>query len=554
VRRFLLVLIALAVVSVAVAPSALATTVSCGQVITANTTVDNDLTCPDDGLIIGAHDITLDLNGHAVGGSSIFPSCPGPQAGPDFGIEKPGYDGVTIENGFVSGQGFNVGIALNGADRNVIRNITVGDTFCEQISLINSDDALIEDNHLDGEPLRGPRVREIGIDDSSGARVERNQLDDSLHAGIQLTNTSQSRIAGNTLTSMADFGIELLSGSSNNVVSGNGVHDQGFDGIVAALGANDNLIEKNTVSGTGDDPEPSEPGQWALIEVEDSARNRIRQNVLSNSGSPGVAINVGSLNSAFDRSGNVVSDNDIRNTGSDGIVVGAHALQTRVERNYANKSGDDGIDVEVASTTITANSTSNNDSLGIEAVAGVTDGGGNLAAGNGDARQCLNVACAADRTLFGKTALGAFPNRFVSNSKYGSRYYLVNATPVSVTRLRVYLDGRGAATGSQVLRGLIYRHTASGPGALVARTFSTTVKAGQSAGWVSIYFPYPPELKAGSYWLTLQADTGGVARYFWDPKTAGQRTNADLFSDGPANPFGASSSADREMSIYAAGR
>jgi len=31
--------------------------------------------------------------------------------------------------------------------------------------------------------------------------------------------------------------------------------------------------------------------------------------------------------------------------------------------------------------------------VGIEAVPGVTDGGGNRAHGNGNAAQCLNVAC-----------------------------------------------------------------------------------------------------------------------------------------------------------------
>jgi hypothetical protein len=34
-----------------------------------------------------------------------------------------------------------------------------------------------------------------------------------------------------------------------------------------------------------------------------------------------------------------------------------------------------------------------NDDLGIEAVAGVTDGGGNQASGNGNPAQCTGVAC-----------------------------------------------------------------------------------------------------------------------------------------------------------------
>src|SRR6476619_6929393 len=48
---------------------ALASNVSCGATITTNTKLDSDLTnCPSNGIVIGADNITLDLNGHTVGG------------------------------------------------------------------------------------------------------------------------------------------------------------------------------------------------------------------------------------------------------------------------------------------------------------------------------------------------------------------------------------------------------------------------------------------------------------------------------------------------------
>jgi hypothetical protein len=49
--------------------------------------------------------------------------------------------------------------------------------------------------------------------------------------------------------------------------------------------------------------------------------------------------------------------------------------------------------VDSASTTLTRNIALRNGDLGIEAVAGVTDGGGNQAAGNGNPAQCTNVDC-----------------------------------------------------------------------------------------------------------------------------------------------------------------
>ena len=51
------------------ATQASATHLSCGDEITADTTLDSDLIdCPNNGIVIGADDITLDLNGHRIDG------------------------------------------------------------------------------------------------------------------------------------------------------------------------------------------------------------------------------------------------------------------------------------------------------------------------------------------------------------------------------------------------------------------------------------------------------------------------------------------------------
>jgi hypothetical protein len=62
-------------------------------------------------------------------------------------------------------------------------------------------------------------------------------------------------------------------------------------------------------------------------------------------------------------------------------------------RNLAVHSGDDGIDVGAPGTTVTRNTANDNHDLGIAAAPGVTDGGGNRAAGNGNPAQCTNIAC-----------------------------------------------------------------------------------------------------------------------------------------------------------------
>ena len=67
--------------------------------------------------------------------------------------------------------------------------------------------------------------------------------------------------------------------------------------------------------------------------------------------------------------------------------------RTLIDGNLATANLDDGIDVDSASSTLVRNSANRNYDLGIEAVAGVTDGGGNKASGNGNPLQCTNVFC-----------------------------------------------------------------------------------------------------------------------------------------------------------------
>jgi hypothetical protein len=95
--------------------------------------------------------------------------------------------------------------------------------------------------------------------------------------------------------------------------------------------------------------------------------------------------------------GNVVRANRVRAAGVDGIQVNVEhvgpVINTLLDRNIAIGAGDDGIDVESPTTTLTRNVANHNRDLGIEAAPRVIDGGGNKAKGNGNPLQCRNVAC-----------------------------------------------------------------------------------------------------------------------------------------------------------------
>jgi hypothetical protein len=88
----------------------------------------------------------------------------------------------------------------------------------------------------------------------------------------------------------------------------------------------------------------------------------------------------------------VIRGNTATDFASDGIFIDAGTSVSTVERNRVERNHT-GITVRTATTTITANQALDNAALGIDAVAGDTDGGSNEAARNGDPRQCVGVVC-----------------------------------------------------------------------------------------------------------------------------------------------------------------
>jgi parallel beta-helix repeat protein len=367
------------------------TNVSCGQTITTNTTLGNDVAgCAGNGVVIGAPNITLDLNGHTISGDEQGETvCEGPTSG-DFGVDNSGgYDGVTVKNGSILD--FEEGVMLLDADDSVVHHIDLSGfpIFCQGIYSDGGDRVNIHHNSV-----YGARIRNIGVLLSTGAVIEANTLTEARHVGIALWTSSGGRVAGNTVSApsaQTDFAIEFF-GTANSQVVGNTVDGARFDGIVFAR-SDDNFVALNTVSNVRNDPDPTDPGQFGGIEaVDDADRNQIVSNVAFNNQAPGIAVGL-PLSDSGSTDGNTVSNNTVRDNLGDGIIVGTLSSATLVKGNTALRNGDDGIDIDLAGVTLTDNTARNNTDWGIEAVVGVTNGGGNHASGNGRSAQCLNVAC-----------------------------------------------------------------------------------------------------------------------------------------------------------------
>jgi len=161
--------------------------------------------------------------------------------------------------------------------------------------------------------------------------------------------------------------------TANRVIGGGRVLNSSQISIQVAQGT---LVQGNVAIGRR-----LTPGVF----VQDSSAMAVDGNVLQNN-NEGVLVRGNSSNTSV--SSNQATQNQV------GIVVGTPATGTLVSGNAADVNAIDGINVGAPATTITANSANSNGRWGIAAVSGVTDGGGNRAAGNGNPAQCTpNIHC-----------------------------------------------------------------------------------------------------------------------------------------------------------------
>jgi parallel beta-helix repeat protein len=375
-------------------------TVHCDQTLTQSVKLANDLSnCPNNGLVVGADNVTVDLNGHTIDGDGQqVTECPFPGPACDAGVQNTGgYKGVTIEGGKL--REFSYGVyVFGGASRNRVRHISSTHNLFGGIVIGGGiTDSQIERNSTNDNG-RGIALCCF----SHNVRIERNSVSGN-GDGIVVSDSDNNRIANNSVSdnkkagegSEGDgIGIEgiFTEGSNDNEVSHNKVHGNA-DNI--GLGGDRNRATANEVTdavGCGEGC-----GGFGII-VPGGGGNLVANNRVARALNDTIAVD--SFDPHNPTAGTVVRDNVVRDAGLDGIAVGtgvsgnpAAVTDTLILRNMATGAGDDGIDVDSPATTLTRNRAFRNDDLGIEAVHGVTDGGGNRAAGNGDSRQCTNVFC-----------------------------------------------------------------------------------------------------------------------------------------------------------------
>lgn len=378
-------------------PPAIASDIGCGMVVTEDLTLQEDLIgCVNVGLVIGADHVTVDLNGHGLGGDGTrFEQCAS-DALCDVGLENAaGHRGVTVVGGSI--HGFDIGVFLSGADENRLTDIATFDTASFGVLVGESTDVRVDHSDFDGGVCGilafnsvGTRADHNRVTETSGyampffgspdTRVEQNLFEDDVH-GILLDGSDTSVIRGNTLDNAA---IEVAH-TSGTKVSGNAV--SGKDGVllIEAVG---NEVSHNTITDSGS-ADPGVGGFGILFDGSDD--NLVKGNVVT--GARGPAIWVTTLESSGTSDGNVISGNRVESSHLEAIWVDSTAMNTMLDGNRSSGNALDGFTVEAPSTTLTHNTANDNGSLGIYAVPGVIDGGGNRASGNGDPDQCIGIMC-----------------------------------------------------------------------------------------------------------------------------------------------------------------
>jgi len=384
----------------------------CGRVVRTSITLSQDLVaCPTEGLVVGAHGITIDLNGNVIDGVSF-----------GVGIRNDGFDGVTIRNGRI--QEFDYGVQLtSGTRRNHVTRLTISRNELAGVQLFNAGgknrvtNSVIELQSGDGVAL---------VDGSSGNRVFRNTIRNNQNNGVFVQRSSGNRIARNGITGNSNRNVQMDSSRGNavleNTLAGSG------DAAVEITSSSSNVLARNTASASGDagfvltrswgnrllgnsSTANSDAGVFLQYSNKNALiGNRFNRNPagidLAHSNANVVESNTANANTGNginleDSHNNRIRRNRVSGNQATGIYVVNEAPEAGdgavrgniISRNSASRNGRGGLEIASPGQTITGNRTNWNSGWGIAAVAG-TIGRGNWAWGNAEAAQCSGISCA----------------------------------------------------------------------------------------------------------------------------------------------------------------
>jgi parallel beta-helix repeat protein len=312
------------------------TGIACGDTITADTTLDRDLTdCPSNGIVIGADGITLDLNGHTISGDGkLVRRCRRDQIC-DVGVANDDHAGVTIRGGSVRGFGIGVGVFRGRNDRFVELDSSRNQFFGFVIG--GSSRTVIRDSSGNDNPR--PDGDGLGVFNSHDLRIVHNSFRRNGQLGMHIEGSTKNLVKGNLVSRNGDFGI-LLEADGNQLRGNRSVRDGGT-GILVGPGSR-NVIAGNRISGSGEG-----------IAIEKGRGNVVVRNVVAHTRKSGIRLGIGDPPIGSTRT--LVRGNLVVSAGRDGFVVAKNDRSSLLVRNTARRSGDDGFDINSPSARLIGN-------------------------------------------------------------------------------------------------------------------------------------------------------------------------------------------------------
>jgi large repetitive protein len=378
-----------------------------------DTTLDSDLVnCPNNGIVIGADNITLNLNDHTIDGDRartegcFFPPIPPKIC--DTGVLNVGHSGVTVMNGSI--HEFRTGLLFTTEpstarilDSQVLGLAATGNGF--GIEIVRSSGTLVQDSS--GSDSHFDRM---SLQDSDHATIVGSSFRDNERFGLDVSGGADDLIKGNASARNSFNGISVRALSHRIQVRRNDSVRDGTAGIVLYY-AYRSLVVRNRVADAR--RFRGEGGQG--IAIQRGNDNVVAHNVVVDP--RGAGVGVGLNRPLFAGDHNVVRANLVNGSGGDDFLVHEKVRHSVLKRNVATEAADDGFDVE-SRAKLTRNQALRNSDLGIEAVHGVIDGGGNIARHNGDRRQCTNIRCSGTRLSYRQPARLTYGRTAESPERY----------------------------------------------------------------------------------------------------------------------------------------
>ena len=274
--------------------------------------------------MIGADNITLDLNGHTISGDGkLVRRCPRRQIC-DVGVANDDRSGVTVRNGSV--RGFAIGVGVVRVRDNRLVKLTSSHNQWFGFLIGNSSGTALRDSTAKENPR--PDGDGLGVFFSHDLRIVGNEFRRNGQIGIHLEKSTGNLVKGNEFVDNGDFGVFVQ--ADGNQVRGNHCVRNGT-GILVGPGSR-NVIAGNRVSRGGEG-----------IAIEKGRGNVVVRNVVARTRKSGIRLGIGEPPIGSTRT--LVRGNLVTAAGRDGFLVAKSDRGARLRGNTARHSGDDGFDV-----------------------------------------------------------------------------------------------------------------------------------------------------------------------------------------------------------------